>query len=117
MNLENPLFILLASISLVFLIVGLIMKRYPPKSINGLYGYRTSRSMSNQQNWDFAQTYSAKLMVKIAVWQLIIALACLFISIPEPAATGAGLLIVLTGVAYLIVKTERAIKQLNSVND
>ena len=32
-----------------------------PKSINSLYGYRTARSMKNQQTWDFAHQVCGKL--------------------------------------------------------
>lgn len=33
----------------------------PPKKINSIYGYRTSRSMKNQQTWDFAHQVCGKL--------------------------------------------------------
>lgn len=39
-------------------IIAYITERFPPKSINSLYGYRTKRSMKNQANWDFAQSRS-----------------------------------------------------------
>ena len=49
---------------------GRIMEKKPPKKINGIYGYRTSRSMKNQDTWDFAQTYCGKLWQKMG-WALI----------------------------------------------
>ena len=44
---------LLVSIGYVILIVlfAIIVKTYPPKKINHFYGYRTSRSMKNQETW------------------------------------------------------------------
>ena len=36
---------------------GRMMEKKPPKKVNGFYGYRTSRSMKNQDTWDFAQRY------------------------------------------------------------
>lgn len=34
---------------------GLILQTHPPKQVNRFWGYRTSRSMQNQETWDFAQ--------------------------------------------------------------
>ena len=30
--------------------------KHPPKTINMVYGYRTSMSMKNKETWDFAHT-------------------------------------------------------------
>ena len=40
---------------------------WPPKKINEIYGYRTTRSMKSQAAWDFAQKYSAKLMTAFGI--------------------------------------------------
>ena len=42
----------------------------PPKEVNMGSGYRTKRSMKNQDTWDFAQTYCGKLWRKWG-WALI----------------------------------------------
>ncbi|RYD91089.1 MAG: SdpI family protein, partial [Sphingobacteriales bacterium] len=54
-------------IGIIMLVVGYIQKRFPPKSINLLYGYRMPSSMKNQQTWDAAQRYSARLMIKLGI--------------------------------------------------
>lgn len=54
----------------IILVVGWIMAKYPPKNINPLYGYRTSLSMKNQQTWDEANRFSARLMIRSG-WILI----------------------------------------------
>ncbi|SHG48342.1 SdpI family protein [Flagellimonas flava] len=46
---------------------GLIFKRNPPKKINWWYGYRTKRSMENQEKWDFAQKIGAENMMKYSL--------------------------------------------------
>ena len=43
---------------------GLLFMKKPPKKVNGWYGYRTSRSMRNQDTWDFAQRYMGKVWWK-----------------------------------------------------
>ena len=48
--------------ALTLTVVGIVFWKYPPKKINGLYGYRTTRSRKSQEAWDFAQRYSAKLL-------------------------------------------------------
>lgn len=46
------------------LIGGLIFKKNPPKEINWWYGYRSRRSMKNQEQWSFAQKAGAENMMK-----------------------------------------------------
>jgi uncharacterized membrane protein len=48
---------------LLILLLGLFFYFYPPKKINGIYGYRTPRSMKNLENWHFANKLSAKYML------------------------------------------------------
>ena len=63
MDFQNTLFSMPLLTGLIFIIIGFIVLKYPPKKINHLYGYRTKNSMKSQQLWNFAQTYSSKLMI------------------------------------------------------
>jgi uncharacterized membrane protein len=56
----------------LILLIALITKFFPPKKINHLYGYRTSRSMKSQKAWDCANAYAANVMVVTSV------IICLF---------------------------------------
>ncbi|OLQ47789.1 hypothetical protein BHT94_11470 [Bacillus licheniformis] len=47
----------------LMIIAGILIKLFPPKSINSVYGYRTRRSMSDQSLWNEANRYSATLMI------------------------------------------------------
>ena len=58
---------------LIFLVVGIVFWMCPPKKINGLYGYRTTRSRKSQEAWDFAQRYSAKLITMFGLAALVVA--------------------------------------------
>jgi uncharacterized membrane protein len=62
-------------VGIVLVVIGLIMQQYPPKKINGLYGYRTFASMKNQQTWDVANRYAARLMTVIGFWTFIAGVA------------------------------------------
>lgn len=43
------------TVALIFVFFGFILMKFPPKRINGVYGYRTLFSMKNQNTWDAAQ--------------------------------------------------------------
>lgn len=69
----NPLEGILVLTGGCFVLAGYITKRFPPKKINHLYGYRTRTSMQHQEAWDFAQKYSANEMMKIGTIMLLLA--------------------------------------------
>ncbi len=50
------------------------MYKHTPGEINGIYGYRTSMSMKNQETWNFAHDYCGRLWVKIGMGLTIAAL-------------------------------------------
>ena len=52
--------IMVLLIPLIMIIFGAIYKKRPPKNINLFSGYRTARSTSSQEAWDFAhRTFGA----------------------------------------------------------
>ena len=50
---------------LLILVVAILFKLFPPRKINGFYGYRTARSMANIENWKLANNYSSNLMIVV----------------------------------------------------
>lgn len=52
-------------IPVLMIVIGKVFIKNPPKTINGIYGYRTSRSKRNQETWNFAHLYCGKLWWKI----------------------------------------------------
>lgn len=55
------LFICNLLIPVVVIVTGRIMWKHYPKNINGLVGYRTTRSMKNMDTWRFANEYCGRL--------------------------------------------------------
>jgi uncharacterized membrane protein len=53
------------------IVCGRMMWKNPPKSINGIIGYRTSRSMKNMDTWKFAHDYCGRLWWKMG-WIMLI---------------------------------------------
>ena len=51
-------------VPIVMIIGGRMMWKHCPKSINGIVGYRTNRSMKNMDTWKFAHKYCGKLWWK-----------------------------------------------------
>lgn len=55
-------------------IIGLKVKKNPAKQINKTVGYRTALSMSSQEAWDYANGRLGELMIKGALYSLIVAI-------------------------------------------
>lgn len=70
------------AIPFVMIAFGLVSKLHPPKKINGLYGYRTTRSMKSQATWDYAHQRIGFLWLYIGSGTaLIITISMLFVPI------------------------------------
>ena len=48
-------------VPIIMIVVGKIMSVHCPKEINGIIGYRTRRSMKNEETWKFAHSYCGRL--------------------------------------------------------
>lgn len=94
----------------ILLVSGFIMRKWPPKKVNWLYGYRTAASMQSQERWNFAQQYSARQMIKCGAILLSAALLMAFFAAPIEVITIASLALLVLCCIYLLVTTERAIK-------
>ena len=51
--------------------VGFILLKFPPKEINHLYGYRTTRSMKSKEVWEASNKFAAQALIKISLWSLL----------------------------------------------
>lgn len=63
-------------IPVLMLIFGMVFARNAPKTINYVYGYRTKRSMLNQDTWEFAQAYFGRLWKRVGA--ILLPLSILF---------------------------------------
>ena len=57
-------------IPVVVIVTGRIMWKHYPKKINGLVGYRTTRSMKNMDTWKFANEHCGRLWYKMGLFIL-----------------------------------------------
>jgi uncharacterized membrane protein len=93
----------------LLLAVGVIMKIFPPRNINGFYGYRTPRSMRSLEAWREANAFCANAMIVLAVciscFQLV---TYILLDHERSLLWSAGSLVV--GLIVVIVITERHLK-------
>ena len=93
----------------LMLALSLLFKKFPPKKINYLYGYRTARSMKNEDAWKYANTYSGKGLVVVALCVILVQIGCYFLF-----DSSTGLLLAagsfITGLIAIMVTTEQKLK-------
>ncbi|MFT4857801.1 MAG: putative membrane protein [Algoriphagus sp.] len=108
---NNQLVWVLISVGTVYFLVGRLMKNHHPPDINGLAGYRTSRSMKNQECWDFAQLIAGKKMSQFGKTGILIGLISIIIPIPDPWDFCLGIIWVLLSCSILIYSVEKSLKR------
>lgn len=95
----------------IFFISGLISHFFPPKKINQWYGYRTTRSMKNQHNWDLAQRFSTHKMIQGSLVLILISFFKIVITTTETTEVWIGVLSSIGVVAYVLLSTENELKK------
>lgn len=95
----------------IFILAGIILYFFPPKKINGLYGYRTAASMKSQENWDFAQIYAAQKAILSGIFLSLVGILVGFVSMSENLQLVIGLSMLISSCIYLFVSTEKALKE------
>ena len=102
-------------LGVLWLVIGYIQYRFPPRKINSYYGYRTESAQKSQETWDEANRYSAAYMIKSGV---IVLIAGVIIAIilgqfnmqANVRIAFNALLIIVSGMApvlFMMVATER----------
>lgn len=103
-------------IPLAMVAFGAVFLRWPPDEINGVFGYRTVRSMASKEAWDFAHAYVGRLWVRVG---LVMLAASVLAMLPcrgkgeGPVGLWGSLVCVAecTVMLLTIVPTERALKK------
>ena len=109
---SSPFFITMASTGIVFWVAGLWVKKRPPKKINDLMGYRTQRSKSSQEAWDYSQQYSSDISIRVGQLMMLAGGLWMFLPSMHPAIEtvfACGLII--WGCIHLLTATEKELKR------
>lgn len=84
MKLDPILFITVMLIPLTMIGFGLYFFKKSPQKINPIFGYRTNRSMKNQDTWRFAHQHCGRIWIMWGTVLLILSIiATLYISIAD----------------------------------
>ena len=97
------------------LIAGLVLKIFPPKKINAVYGYRTRRAATSQAAWDYAQRLCAAVLLwySLAEWAAIgifFAVGHAVVGGLEWALLPAGFALALIGVGVAAAAVQKKLK-------
>lgn len=97
-------------------IFGILLYKHEPKKINGCYGYRTCRSMKNEDTWKFANNLLGRLWFRGgAVLIVISAAAVLAVNASRhdmfSAVSGLAVIMDLVFMAASIIRVESALKK------
>ena len=95
----------------LFVLAGVVVYFFPPKEINGLYGYRTANSMKSQERWTFAQIYSARKMMWYGSALILVGIAASFIKTSEGIGTIIGLALLISCPIALYLKVEKKLSK------
>lgn len=111
MNFLSPFFLTLGLSGLCIVIAGWCQLRFPPKQINSTYGYRSAKSMANDQAWHFAQGYSARQMLRYGLVMCVISPVGWFLGWNPIVEIVLGLVALVPPIVMLVISTERALQQ------
>jgi uncharacterized membrane protein len=111
---EIPEIILFACL-ILFNIILIFFKLFPPKQINSLYGYRTNSSMKSEVSWHFANKYFSNLIFQLNLILSTIILIFYFIMTKIEFILLIELLGFVLILLFSIIVTEIKLKKVNNV--
>lgn len=102
-------------IPIVLVIVGAILRKHIPANRYGAVGYRTKRSRSSQEAWEFANKEMANIMVKYGLIMLVasIVISAFFVKSNEVVASIVCTVVMVlqcVGVVAAILVVEKKLK-------
>ena len=104
----NDIIYVLTTNGLLFLL-SIVFWKFPPKKINNWYGYRTYKTMQNEDIWSFANTTFNQSFVKYSGLSFAAGLFLAYISKTE--LTWQPMVLVMLTILVCIVKTEKLISE------
>ena len=107
--------ITLLLIPVIMIVVGKLYGNKAPGEINHFIGYRTTRSMKNNETWKFAHSYFSKMWYKWGLIMLPISIVPMFFMIGKDEDTIGNLGAIICSLQIVpilvsIVLTEKALK-------
>jgi len=94
----------------VFMFVAAVLYRFPPKTINSGYGYRTPASMESPERWTFAQRFSAIAMFQSGLGLVVVSVLGFWSPFSQKANNIMAWSAFILAVILMVYRTEKAIK-------
>ena len=88
-------------IPLLMITIGIVFKVNPKKKINALYGYRSFRSRSSQENWNYSQKLSGSYFFHIG--NLLLIVNIIFKVLSPYSSSTTSLINAMIGIVALII--------------
>lgn len=90
-------------VPLIMIGFGICFSKNAPKEINQVFGYRTTRSMKNQETWKFAHNYSGKLWKRIGLIMTPIIVIVMLFSYGKDINYVSNFGLVITGIQIIVL--------------
>ena len=112
---ENWVLMLFRNLPIPFCMIGFgyMFIKSPPPEINGVFGYRTRRSMKNEATWAFAHAHCGKVWLITGAVLLVISLIAMLL-LHKTAVENDGLWLCMVQLVILLASalpTEMALKK------
>jgi len=82
---------------------GWLLMKYPSRTINHIYGYRTAMSMKNKDTWDFAQKHCGRIWYYMGMIMLLLSIIIMLFCIGKGTSTAKTIGVVLFGIQALFL--------------
>lgn len=93
----------------ILFLLSIIFWKFPPKKINSIYGYRTHKTMQNQQIWEFANKKFNSTFLKYSSLSLVAGLV--LATLAESTLTWQPMVLVALSILVSIITTEKALSE------
>ena len=70
------------SVNGLLFLMSIVFYFFPPKKINYIYGYRTNRTMLNDDIWNFANSFFCVTLLKYSGIALLVMILMIFVNEP-----------------------------------
>ncbi|MFY0603995.1 MAG: SdpI family protein [Flavobacteriaceae bacterium] len=103
-------YIYVLSVNGLLFLISIIFNYFPPKKINSLYGYRTHKSMLNDDIWKFANALFNKTLISFSTISFVVALLLAYLN-PSMMQSWVPMALLFFTLIVCIYKTEQEIKK------
>jgi len=105
MNMWGIILIVVIVFGITMIGFGFLFERHSPKKINFIFGYRSLRSMKNQETWEYGNKLSGLLLSRLGIALFICSIAALIFvhGSSDTAIRNVGIVIVVVHALLIVI--------------